>query len=120
MTGSLPADRTDNVPVNTGIEMSFTHSGVNDEIKNYFEIAPSAKGHFEYHGKTVVFVPDSLEKGTLYTVTIKKGLPLINSTQKLEEDFSFSFETAPNAPDEENTVKGYINFSSFLNEFSLV
>ena len=33
-------------------------------------------------------------------------------------DFSFSFETAPNAPDEENTVKGYINFSSFLNEFS--
>ena len=43
--------------------------------------------------KTLVFVPKQLKPETLYTVIVKKGLPLLDSAKTLAEDYCFSFET---------------------------
>lgn len=75
--GTLPNNETTMVPTNTGIEIYFSHSGVN--LKDYFEISPNVKGSFENHGNVVVFVPKALEEKTIYTVRIKAGLSLPES-----------------------------------------
>ena len=92
VNGSLPRDETTGVPVNTGIEIDFSHQDF-AKVDDYFEISPQVKGRFEIHKKTISFVPESLEPATIYTVTIKKGLKLNNSDQSLLEDYRFSFET---------------------------
>ncbi|MDD4665870.1 MAG: alpha-2-macroglobulin family protein, partial [Clostridia bacterium] len=51
-------------------------------------------GRFEKHKKTLVFIPKQLEAETLYTVTLKKGVPLLDSAGTLSADYCFSFETA--------------------------
>ena len=66
-----------------------------NKVKEYVEISPATEGRFEQHKKTLVFVPKELKAGTLYTITVKKGFPLDNSTETLGEDYRFSFETAP-------------------------
>lgn len=93
---SLPADKSTHVPVNTGIEITFSHDNFDaGRIKDYFSISPNAEGSFEQHKKTLVFVPKALQPSTLYTVTLKKGLTLLGSAETLQEDYVFSFETAP-------------------------
>ena len=114
--GSLPGNQTTNVPVNTGIEIYFTHSGYED-IEKYFEITPNAKGRFEIHGHTAVFVSTDLKPGTVYNIKVKKGLPIENSTQFLQEDYTFSFETQPKESINNNFI-GSFNYTSFLSEFS--
>lgn len=92
---SLPGDSTTGVPVNTGIEIIFSHEDFDAQnAGSYIDIKPSVSGRFEKHKKTLVFVPTSLTPGTLYTVTVKQGLPLDGSTQTLSTDYTFSFETA--------------------------
>ncbi len=71
---TLPGDATTGVPVATGIEVTFDQEGAAD-MADFFSISPAAKGRFERHGRTQVFVPDGLAAKTLYTVTIKAGLP---------------------------------------------
>lgn len=93
---TLPRDKGTSVPVDTGIEISFNYENM-ESLDNYFEILPKTKGSFEYHKKTVVFVPESLEADTLYTITIKKGLSIKGSEEKTQEDFTFSFQTQYNA-----------------------
>lgn len=115
LLGTLPANETSNVPVNTGIEMYFSHIGSN--VKNYFSIVPNVKGTFEAHGSTVVFVPKTLEEKTIYTVTLKAGLSLTGSDQKLQEDVVFTFETAAKDPNAYEDSKGYFNFNNMMNEF---
>jgi hypothetical protein len=90
--GTLPGDRTTEVPVTTGIEVTFDQEGAAD-IADYFSISPAVKGRFERHGRTQVFVPDSLAARTLYTVTIKAGLPRSGTDLKLETDVVARFET---------------------------
>lgn len=93
---TLPGDKTSYVPVNTGIEFTFSHENYNlDQIKEYFSISPSVEGRFEKHKKTLVFVSQGLKPGTLYTVTLKKGLPLEGTGEILGSDYSFNFETIP-------------------------
>lgn len=111
--GTLPRDKSQGVPVNSGIEIIFTHRELS-EIDKYFEISPKANGRFEYHKNTVVFVPDELEAETIYTVTIKKGLELKNSEQKIQEDIVFQFETNKDYTVQEE----YIDFVDVLPEFS--
>ncbi|MDD2497524.1 MAG: Ig-like domain-containing protein, partial [Desulfitobacteriaceae bacterium] len=99
VTGTLPRDQSTGVPVNTGIEVSFSHLNFADP-SDFFEINPKVKGRFEIHKKTAVFIPEILQPGTVYTVKIKKGLKLPGSSQALEEDFVFQFETQnPNQVD---------------------
>lgn len=113
--GTLPRDKSQRVPVRSGIEIVFTHQGVTD-IEKYFEISPEVKGTFEHHKNTVVFVPEELKEETIYTIKVKKGLGLSGSEQVLENDLVFQFET-----DRKDSVnKEYINFVSFLSEFSSI
>jgi hypothetical protein len=89
---TLPGDETTDVPVDTGIEVVFDQDGVSD-AGSYFEIEPKVAGRFEQHDRTLVFVPLKLELATVYTVTIRRGIPLRGSDQVLERDVRFSFET---------------------------
>jgi len=40
-----------------------------------------------------VFVPEALQPGALYTVTVNKGIPLSGSSETLKEEHVFAFET---------------------------
>jgi hypothetical protein len=116
--GSLPADESVNVPVNSGIEIEFSHENYED-IDSFFEISPKVEGRFERHKKTAVFVPKKLEEGTIYTVRIKKGLKIKDSVRSIEEDYIFSFETAKDST--ENQIekhKGYIAYSRNIYDFT--
>ncbi|MBI4232275.1 Ig-like domain-containing protein, partial [Candidatus Peregrinibacteria bacterium] len=95
LMGTLPGDRSSEVPTNSGIEFNFSHEGYDfDEFQELFEISPKVKGSFEQHRRTVVFVPEEpLEPGTIYTVTLKGGLSLQNSEQEISEDYVVEFET---------------------------
>lgn len=89
----LPDDKTTGVPVNTGIEITFSDKGYAD-IDSLFSITPDVKGKFERHGKTVVFVPgNELKYSTVYTVTLKAGVKNSATGAITTEDTVFSFET---------------------------
>ena len=88
----LPDDQTVSVPVNTGIEITFSDK-VSD-IDSLFSVSPDVKGRFEKHGKTVVFVPEKeLSYKTVYTVTLKAGVKNAAKNAVTTEDTVFSFET---------------------------
>jgi len=91
---SLPGNNTAGVPVNTGIEIVFSHDNFAlEQAGQYVSISPQVEGRFEKHKKTLVFVPKALQNSTVYTVTVKKGFPLAGSSQALAEDYQFTFET---------------------------
>ena len=92
---TLPGNETVGVPLDTGIEIVFTHENFDlAKVKNYFQISPQVEGRFEQHKKTLVFVPkQQLQPATLYTITLQKGLALLGSKETLAEEYSFSFET---------------------------
>src|SRR3990172_5457625 len=94
---TLPYDGATDVPVTTGIELTFDQDGTGDAA-SHFSIEPAVNGRFEQHGRTFVFVPERLEPATLYTVTLGRGVRLEGSDQALEEDVVVRFETAPPAP----------------------
>jgi len=113
---SLPAGQSTHVPVNTGIEITFSHEAFDpNTVKDYFSISPSVEGTFEKHKKTLVFVPKELQPATIYTVTLKKGLPLAGSSETLAADYLFSFETAPLQQESNDFV---LNLDTELAEFS--
>ena len=93
VVNTLPGDATTNVPIDTGIEVTFDQDGAGD-IANSFSISPKVNGRFERNGRTQVFVPSGLRRATLYTVTIRHGLPIQGSDLTLEKDVRFRFETA--------------------------
>ena len=97
VVSSYPYDRATNVPVNSGIEMTFSSEGY-APIDSHFSISPRVSGRFEYHKDTAVFVPKSLDYKTVYTVTLKAGIKLEGTNEKLPADFIFEFETEA-APD---------------------
>jgi hypothetical protein len=94
---TLPYDGATDVPVATGIELTFDQDGAVDAA-SHFSIDPAAEGRFEQHGRTFVFVPERLELATLYTVTLARGVRVEGSSLALEEDVVVRFETAPPAP----------------------
>ncbi|MCD6109489.1 Ig-like domain-containing protein [bacterium] len=95
ITGTLPRDKTAGVPITSGIEINFSHEQFNlEQAKSYITISPAIKGDFEKHQRTLVFVPlENLKLGTIYTVTVKEGLPLEGSDKTLLEGETFQFET---------------------------
>ena len=111
---TLPRDKGTGVPVNSGIEVTFSHEGV-EGLENNFEITPKVTGRFEYHKKVAVFVPSGLEYGTVYTVKIKKGLGLAGSEEKTKEDTVFQFQTQLQ---ENNKKEYYFDFADTLYNFT--
>jgi hypothetical protein len=94
---TLPRDAATGVPVTSGIEVTFDQEDVAD-MAPYFSIEPAVKGTFERHGRAQVFVPSALAPRTLYTVTLKAGLPRTGSDLKLEQAVTFRFETMGEVP----------------------
>jgi len=92
---TLPRDQATYVPLNSGIEITFSHDNWADIglKEGNFEITPIVDGRFERHKRTLSFVPKDLTPGTLYTIKVKKGLKLNGTTETLKEDFVFRFET---------------------------
>lgn len=91
---TLPRQASANVPLDTGIEITFSHDTYAD-LDPYFSIDPPLAGRFERHGRTAVFVPTAkLSVLQVYTIKISKELPLKGSDLRLADDFSFSFETS--------------------------
>ncbi len=94
VVGTVPGDRTTDVPANTGIEVEFDQDGVAD-IADWFSIEPAVPGRFEVHARTGVFVPTQpLAPSAVYRVTIAAGVTLTGSDQVLEAPVTFAFETA--------------------------
>ncbi len=77
VTSMFPADRTLNVPVNTGIEVTFSDAVVMEAGKDPFAVSPQVKGSFSLYpdGRTVLFLPSApLSYDTVYTVTVNEGV----------------------------------------------
>ena len=90
---NLPKDKSINVPVDTGIEITLSQENYVDP-QLFFDISPKVEGKLERKGKTIVFVPKSLQKATVYNISLKKGFGIDGSDNKLDKDFVFAFETA--------------------------
>lgn len=93
---TVPGDQATDVPLDTGIEVTFDQAGVTiNDFAHHLTISPATTGHVEVSGRTLAFVPDkTLKKGTLYTVTVHKGLPLGTTGEVLGADVVMQFETA--------------------------
>jgi hypothetical protein len=90
---ALPRDQSSTVPLDTGIEITFSHDGVTG-VDRRFSITPAVPGRFETHKRVVVFVPQQLSPQTLYTVRIAAGVEVPGSDLRTADDYTFSFETA--------------------------
>lgn len=113
---SLPADKSSHVPIATGIELTFSHENYDTQkVNEHFSISPQTEGTFEKHKKTIVFIPEDMQPSTIYTITLKKGLPLSGTSETLEEDHVFSFETAPV---DQRSPAFEFNMDTGLTEFS--
>lgn len=88
-----PADGSESVASNSGIEVEFSSPADADSAKEYFEITPALEGRFETHRNTLYYIPsENMEFDTVYTVTVKGGLKS-SLAGELEEDHSFEFKT---------------------------
>lgn len=112
VTQTLPADKSSSVPLNTGIEVTFSHEEVTNP-ESYFLISPNITGRFEKHGKTLAFVPKNLSPETIYTITVKKGLGLKDSNETLKDDYKFQFATKKEGGEEQNQASLYFGKISF-------
>lgn len=92
VTSVFPADKGTGVPLNSGIEVTFSHENIKG-FEGNFTIEPKVEGRFEIHKNVAVFVPKALSEDTVYTVKIAKGVTQGESNEALTEDFSFSFQT---------------------------
>ncbi|HEX2944835.1 MAG TPA: Ig-like domain-containing protein [Clostridia bacterium] len=114
VVSTLPRDKSSQVPANSGIEITFSHKDAENAEKN-FSISPEVKGRFEWHDRTMVFVPEKLEDGTIYTVTLKKGTGIKGSSETLSEDLTFRFQTEMPGSNSGNL---YYSFSDIVYSFS--
>jgi hypothetical protein len=113
---TLPRDQATDVPLDTGIELTFSHEGVIG-VGSQFDIEPRVDGRFETHKRTVVFVPrQPLSPFTLYTVSVGAGVGLEGSDQTLGEDFTFRFETGSEKRGEEPAPFSSIQLSRAVSE----
>jgi len=91
----LPANMAYDVPVDAGIEVSFTDVVSGNDFANLVTLAPAVDGTFTLYpdGKTLVFVPKKpLAKNTVYTLTVKEGIKS-TSGKVLSEGREVSFLT---------------------------
>ena len=72
--GTLPTDQETDVPLDTGIEITFDQDGPRGDA-DHFVIKPTVAGRFETHGRVWAFVPAKpLAAGVIYTVTVRHGV----------------------------------------------
>ncbi len=89
---TYPADMTEYVNANAGIEIEFTTSPAAN-AENFVQISPPLEFRTQIHRNTLYIIPEKeMDAGTEYTVTAKSGLPSEDG-QTLPEEMSFSFIT---------------------------
>ena len=100
IAATTPGDGSTKVPRNTGIEVTFNQYGVSmADAERFISVEPAVAGHLEQAGKTIAFVPeDRLAAATLYTLTVRHGLPLAGTPMTLERDVVVRFETEGGSP----------------------
>ena len=114
---TLPRDQSTNVPVRTGIEISFSF-GDEIDIEEHFSIYPSVEGRFIHRDSTAVFVPSSpLMYGHIYTVTISPGISLPYTSDVITTGLTFSFETEQESGRTSQFRDSRIHFSNRNVEF---
>ena len=94
--GAHPPRRLElRAPRDTGIEITFDQAGVQlTDVRKHVAITPTVAGRWEQHDATFVFVPSkALARNTLYTVTVRRGLPIAETGMKLDATMVFRFET---------------------------
>lgn len=111
ITSSYPYNEATGVAKKSGIEITFSDEGYSP-IDSCFSISPAVSGRFEYHKKTAVFVPDALDYQTVYTVTIKAGMMLEGTNERLASDYVFSFETEAEPNYKPAEYPSYVGFGS--------
>jgi len=109
--GTVPGDDHDHIPLETGIEVNFSHEGI-ENFEESFQIFPEVEGSFKTNGNIEIFVPEKLEEATKYTVTVKAGAMLKGSDLTLEEDYTFSFTTRENQNSKIRLNKNFANFTT--------
>ena len=94
IVGTLPETRTAEVPLDTGIEVTFDQDGVTDAAA-HLSIEPATAGRFEMHGRTLAFIPDRpLTPSTVYSVTVTRGIKVAATDEATVVDTRIQFETA--------------------------
>ncbi len=112
----LPADMSTDVPVNTGIEITFSE-GVGDvDLGQFISVEPEVDLDFKVYpnGRIVAAVPtDELEYCTVYTVTVKAGVPSASGTE-LAKDKKMSFMTESSERDDRSDTRLYLTSSKIV------
>ena len=114
---TLPRHQSTFVPLNTGIELTWSHDNV-ENLAGHFEIDPPVEGRFELHKRVAVFVPERLSANTLYTVTIRGGLGVPGSDDVMVDDFVFQFETSDTERTGNVPFRPVLNFTRKVSEVS--
>ena len=81
VVGTTPGNTETEVPLDTGIEVTFDQDGVVDP-SSHFKIEPTTRGRFEQRGRTIAFIPQRLKAATVYTVTITRGVKVGAPTKR--------------------------------------
>ena len=103
VVATIPADERTDVPVDTGIEITFDQDGVAVEpgdiaVRLVPDGTPVA-GAIEMHGRAAVFVPDrKLLAGRVYEVRVRAGTGATAQADGLARDVTFAFQTERTAP----------------------
>jgi alpha-2-macroglobulin len=93
ITSSLPADKSNEVPSNTGIELYFNRDTIINPEK-FISISPSVAGVFQSEGNKVRFIPSlPLADRTIYTITISAGLQAQGTLDTFAADQTIQFQT---------------------------
>ena len=95
VVGTLPDNQATDVPVDTGIEVTFDQDGVVDPA-SHVSVEPATPGRFEQHGRTLAFIADHpLTAATIYKVTVSRGITVAGIGEASDKETRFQFETAP-------------------------
>jgi len=119
ITSNYPHSTAVNVPVNTGIEITFSNENFTP-IDTFFSITPHVEGTFQYHKNTAVFIPVRLEYRTVYTVTLKAGIKLAGTNEELTTDHVFSFETEAEVGHEHDYPAETVHFGTRYTELPTI
>lgn len=90
---TIPADKTKEVPINTGIEFVVSQDDY-EEVDQFISVLPDFKYRIERHRETIAIVPlKPLNYKTVYTITLKKELGLKSRVDPLGKDTVITFQT---------------------------
>lgn len=94
VVGTIPDNQGTDVPLDTGIEITFDQDGVTGAA-SHVTVQPKTPGRFEQHERTLVFIPDKkLSPATVYTVTVSPGVTVGSTGEATDTETRFQFETS--------------------------